>query len=328
MKVVMKDVAESCGVSIATISKVINGKDANISEDTRRKVLDTINRMGYMQNAIAKGLRTQRTNMLGFILPDISNPFFSEIARGIEDCARQHNFGVIISNTNGDAQQEFDNFKRLTSRMVDGVIFTRTLKLQYLNEYSSIGLPIVVVDREIDFHGSGFGAVMVDTQRGIYDATNILIENGCRRIAFISAQYMSDHDRFDGYCTALKEHGIPFLPELVYRQDYNVATGYDGVMKILSTTQIDGVVCGNDLIAVGVYNALKEKGLSVPDDIKVFGFDDIYFSKFISPPLSTVHQPAYEMGARAAKMLISCIEDNTPLQAVELPYRIVMRDSV
>lgn len=328
MKVVMKDVAESCGVSVATISKVINGKDANISEDTRKKVLDTIERMGYMQNAIAKGLRTQRMKMLGFILPDISNPFFAEIARGIEDYANQRDFGVIISNTNGDAQLEYENFKRLTSRMVDGVIFTRTLKLQYLNEYSSFGLPIVVVDREIDFHGSGFGAVMVDTQRGIYDATNILIQSGCNRIAFISAQYMSDHDRFDGYCMALKEHNIPYLPELVFRRDYNVATGYDGIMKILDANNIDGVVCGNDLIAVGVYNAIKEKGLSVPNDIKVFGFDDIYFSKFISPPLSTVHQPAYEMGAHAAKMLIGRIEDNFPLYAEELPYNIVIRDSV
>ena len=208
MKVVMKDVAESCGVSIATVSKVLNGKDQNINEETRRKILNAVKRMGYVQNSVAKGLRTQRTNMLGFILPDISNPFFSEIARGIEDCARQRNFGVLISNTNGSAELEYENFKRLTSRMVDGVIFTRTMKRQYMDAYSSVGLPIVVVDREIDFRGSGMGAVMVNTQQGIYDATNILVCRGCRKIAFISAYYISDHDRFDGYCQALKEYGF------------------------------------------------------------------------------------------------------------------------
>lgn len=328
MKVVMKDVAESCGVSIATVSKVLNGKDKNINEETRRKILNAVKRMGYVQNSVAKGLRTQRTNMLGFILPDISNPFFSEIARGIEDCARQRNFGVLISNTNGSAELEYENFKRLTSRMVDGVIFTRTMKRQYMDAYSSVGLPIVVVDREIDFRGSGMGAVMVNTQQGIYDATNILVCRGCRKIAFISAYYISDHDRFDGYCQALKEHGLLVQSELVFRRDYDISTGYDGMMQILMTTKVDGVVCGNDLIAVGVYDAIKKKGLSVPKDIKVFGFDDIFFSQFISPKLSTVHQPAYEMGVEAAKMLIDHIEEGEPLQVKELPYRIVMRDSV
>lgn len=328
MKIVMKDVADSCGVSVATVSKVINGKDANISEDTRKNVLDAIKRMGYVQNAVAKGLRTQRTNMLGFILPEISNPFFSEIARGIEDRARRHNFGVIISDTNGDAQQEYDNFKRLTSRMVDGIIFTRTLKRQYLQEYSSMGLPIVLVDREIDLRGTGFGAVTVDTQRGVYEATKILIANGCRKIAFISAQYMSDHDRFDGYRKALEEKGLPVLRERIYRREFDVDTGYEGTLDILSKTAIDGVICGNDLIAVGVYNALRERKLSVPKDVKVFGFDDIYFSKYISPPLSTVRQPAYEMGDRAAKMLIRHIEEGAPLHALELPYKVIMRESV
>lgn len=328
MKVVMKDVAESCGVSIATVSKVLNGKDRSINEETRRKILDAVERMGYVQNSVAKGLRTQRTNMIGFILPDISNPFFSEIARGIEDYARQRNFGVLISNTNGDAEQEYENFKRLTSRMVDGVIFTRTMKLQYMDEYSSVGLPIVVVDREIDFRGSGMGAIMVNTQQGIYDATNILICRGCQKIAFISAYYTSNHDRFDSYCRALKEHGLPVLPELVFRRDYDISTGYDGMTRILESTGADGVICGNDLIAVGAYDAIQKKGLSVPKDIRVFGFDDIYFSQFISPRLTTVHQPAYEMGEEAARMLIHHIEGGEPLKVKELPYRIVMRDSV
>lgn len=328
MRVVMKDVADYCGVSTATVSKVLNGKDANINEETRRRILDAVKRMGYVQNTVAKGLRTQRSNMIGFILPDISNPFFAEIARGIENYATQRNFGVLISNTNGDANLEYETFKRLTSRMVDGVIFTRTLKLQYLEQYSSAGLPIVVVDREIDFRNSGMGAIMVNTQRGIYDATNLLIQADCWRIGFISALYTSDHDRFDGYCQALREHGLPIQMERVFLRDYDIATGYDGMMQLLTNDQIDGVVCGNDLIAVGVYDAIREKGLRVPDDIKVFGFDDIFFSKFITPPLSTIHQPAYEMGIEAARMLISHIEDREPLGVQELAYTIVMRDSV
>lgn len=328
MKVVMKDVADFCGVSTATVSKVLNGKDANINEETRRRILKAVKQMGYVQNTVAKGLRTQRSNMIGFILPDIRNPFFSEIARGIESYAAQRNFGVLISNTNGDANLEYETFKRLTSRMVDGVIFTRTLKLQYLEQYSNAGLPIVVVDREIDFRGSGVGAIMVNTQRGIYDATNLLIQAGCQRIGFISALYTSDHDRLDGYCQALKDHGLPIRKDRVFLRDYDIDTGYDGMMQFLENDHLDGVVCGNDLIAVGVYDAIREKGLRVPDDIKVFGFDDIFFSKFISPPLSTIHQPAYEMGVEAARMLISHIEENTRLGVQELAYTIVMRDSV
>lgn len=328
MKVVMKDVADFCGVSTATVSKVLNGKDANINEETRRRILEAVKRMGYVQNTVAKGLRTQRSSMLGFILPDIRNPFFAEIARGIESYAAQRNFGVLISNTNGDADLEYETFKRLTSRMVDGVIFTRTLKPQYLDRYSSAGLPIVVVDREIDFRDSGMGAIIVNTQRGIYDATNLLIQANCRRIAFISALYTSDHDRFEGYCQALREHGLPVRKERVFLRDYDIDTGYDGMMQFLENDHIDGVVCGNDLIAVGVYNAIREKGLRVYEDIKVVGFDDIFFSKFISPPLTTIHQPAYEMGVESAKMLISHIEENTHLGVRELAYTIVMRDSV
>lgn len=324
----MKDVANACGISVATVSKILNGKDGNISEDTRQLVLNTIKEMGYVQNAVAKGLRTQRTNTLGFILPDIRNPFFAEIARGIEDCARRHNYNVLIANTNGDAEVEYGNFKSLTARMVDGIVFTRTLKRQYLSEYSKMGLPIVIVDREIDIRNTGFGSVTVDTQHGVYDATRILIEKGCHSIAFISAQYTSDHDRYEGYRHALQENGFPCRDELVYRSDYTIVTGYEGMLKILDDTSVDGVVCGNDLIAVGVYKALREKGLSIPEDIKVFGFDDIYFSKLITPPLTTIRQPAYEMGEKAAQMLIGRIEGVESLRSVELPYRIVMRDSV
>ncbi|NLL91878.1 MAG: LacI family transcriptional regulator [Ruminococcaceae bacterium] len=328
MNVTMKDIAVASGVSTTTVSKVLNGRDNNISAVTRNRILENVKKYGYVPNAVAKGLRTQRTNTLGFILPDICNPFFPEIVRGIEDVANSKGFSVIISNTDNNAQRELASFRGLASRMVDGIIFTRALRPNNIEEYANANIPVVVVDREINISGFGFGMIAVDTQRGIYDATKLLLDKGCKRIAYISADYDSEFDRYTGYKKAITEAGASIDNRLVYRRDYDVATGYEGIRKILSSELIDGVVCGNDLIAVGVINALNEANLSVPLDVKVIGFDDVYFGSYINPALTTIKQPAYEIGSEAAKMLIDNILYDVPLSTKILDYTLIIRDSV
>lgn len=328
MSVTLKDVAKQAGVSAVTVSKVVNGNDQHISQETRAKIQKIVKQMGYVPNAVAKGLKVKRTNMLGFLLPDISNSFFPDVARGIEDTAKRYGFGVVMCNTDDDAQQETEQIRFLTSRMVDGIVFVRALKRSNMDQLFDSGLPVVIVDREIEIKNNGVGQIFVDTRRGIHESTKLLIDRGCRKIAFISANYSAKYDRYQGYCSALEEAGIALDPLRVYQDHYDVKTGYEGMQVILGRSQIDGVVCGNDMIAVGVLNALKERKIEIPQQVKVIGFDDIYLSRYLSPPLTTVYQPAYQMGASAAKMLIDHILYGNPLYKKSLDFELRIRESV
>lgn len=328
MAVTMKDIAQVVGVSTATVSKVLNGTDQHISQQTRDRILSVVKERGYVPNAIAKGLKVKQSKMLGFVLPDISNPFFPEIARGIEDTARNYGFGMVIYNTDDNPEKEREALQFLSSRMVDGIIFIRSLQRGNLDKFFDFGIPLVLVDRESGTQKLGFGQVFIDTQKATYEATNILIQAGCTSIGFISAEGTSLYDRYDGFCRALAEAGLTVTPDMVYRDRYHVETGYAGMVKFLKTWRPDGVICGNDLIAVGVLRALRENGLQVPQEVRVMGFDDIYFSQYLSPPLSTVHQPAYQMGVEAASMLLEKILHNKLLGKKQLPYKIQMRNTV
>lgn len=328
MSITMKQIADLAQVSTATVSKIINGRDEHISQATREKVLSIIEENSFQPNTVAKGLRVKKTNTIGFVLPDITNPFFPEIARGIEDVATTMGFAVVFCNTDNEAKREQSCVSFLQSKMVDGLIFTRSLRKSFFDNYLSMNIPTVVVDRDVDTAGSAIGKIYVDTRAAVYDITKLLIAKGCKRIAFISAMSTSQTDRYGGYCRALEESGMPLDEAIVYREFYSVETGIRGVETILATQQVDGIVCGNDLIAAGAMQAVRQKGLSIPSDIRIVGVDNIYFSKFLYPPLTTVEQPAYEMGMAAARMLINNILYKEPMFEQKLDYRLILRETV
>ena len=262
-------------------------------------------------------------------MPDITNPYFPSIVKGLEDTAKQYGYGVIIGNTNDEPDVEKTLIRNMASHLVAGICFVKALKGNNLDSCKQIDLPIVVVDREIEAGDYGFGQVYVDTIKGIYDSTCELIKAGCRKIAFISAYYKNeDNDRYIGYKQALLDNQLMLNESLVYREKYDYPTGYEGIRIILDENSVDGVVCGNDLIAAGVLSFLKENNIRVPDQIKVMGFDDIYLAQCLSPALSTVNQPAYRIGSEAAKMLIDNIEYGTPLFTKKIDYELVMRGTV
>lgn len=328
MPMTMKQIANLAGISITTVSKIINGRDERISNETRERVRKIIAEYDYKPNTLAKGLKGKKTNTIGFILPDISNPFFPEIARGIEDFAKSLDFAVVFCNTDNDVRREKECVSFLKSKMVDGLIFTRSLRNSSFEKYMEGNIPIVVVDRGVDIESNGIGKVFIDTYSAIFDATMLLLDRGCQRIGFISAMHGSVADRYEGYCSALRARGITPDSEMVYGGDYSPETGYEGTNVLMSRKQLDGIVCGNDLIATGVMEAIQEKGLSIPNDVKIVGLDNIYFSKYLSPPLTTVEQPAYDMGRAAAKMLVHNILYDEPLSTCELPYHLILRGTV
>ena len=212
----MKEIAAAASVSTATVSKILNARDEHISEATRARVLEIVEKTGYMPNAIAKGLKQNRSKMIGFILPDISNPFFPNVAKGMEEKAHEYGYGVLIVNTNDSLEVEKEALRFLSSRKVGGIVFARALQSDHLEKCIETEIPIVVVDRALDFESEGMGRIIVDTPAGIMTSTNVLIERGCRRIAYISARYNSSTDRYFGYCRALEDAGLPFDEKLVY----------------------------------------------------------------------------------------------------------------
>lgn len=328
MGITMKDIAREAGVSITTVSKIINNKDMNISEQTRQRVLEIAKRENYTPNAMAKSLRAKTSNFIGVILPDITNPFFSTIVRGVEDTAKRYGFGVVFCNTDNNPQREAECFGFLNSRMVDGVIFTRSLLAGNGDNVLENDLPIVIIDRDTEIPNATVGKVFVDTVSAVHEATGLLIQEGCRKIAYISALHHLERDRYGGFLTALHDHGMECDSQLVFRGEYNVETGMQGIETILKYALPDGVVCGNDLIATGVLSVLNAKGYRIPQEVRVIGMDDIYMSQFLSPPLTTIRQPAYEIGASAAKMIADYIMLGKPLYAKQLSYEIIHRESV
>ena len=310
MKVTIKEIANAAGVSIATVSKVVNGKDHNITSATRQRVLETINELNYVPNRIASSMITKNTYTIGLVIPDITNPFFPEVARGVEDYANQAGYHVVLCNSDNNLKKESTYIYMLQEKMVDGIIITSStssVREESARNYMKIGIPIITVDRDMkDFKTQG--KILVDNTKGAFEAVSYMIEKGYKKILHLSGSMNSTPSiqRFEGYKNALKYHNIDFNPDLYLEGTYDVEWGYEGIKKIMDKKiDFDSVFCGNDLIAIGAMKAIKELGLRIPEDIGIMGFDNIYIASVVTPSLSTVNQPNYKMGYKAAELLIN-----------------------
>jgi len=304
----IKEIAKIAGVSTATVSKVINGKDQNISENTRNRILKIVDEEGYIPNSIARSLKVNETKTLGLIVPDVVNQFFSELARGVEDAAEKEGYTLILCNTDNNKEKEENYIKVMQQKMVDGIILAPAedrFKIPMSRK-----IPLVVLDRDISVDRE-IGRIGIDNEEATYKSCSHLIEKGCKNIAFISSKNdnKSTYDRFSGYKRALMDNNINYNEDLIYLEQFDVTTGYNGIYKIYENTEIeiDGVCCGNDLIAIGAIKAIKESGRIIPRDVKVIGLDDIDMAKYVNPSLTTVKQPIYLMGEETVSMLISMI---------------------
>ena len=304
----IKEIAELANVSTATVSKVINGKDQYISEATRQKVLEIVEREGYIPNGVAKSLKMKKTKTIGIIVPDVMNLFFSELARGVEDAAEKEGYSVILCNTDNKQSKEEKYLGVLHEKMVDGIIMTAA-EVSMNKSIKKSKIPTVLVDRDIELDKPA-GRITVNNEEGAFIATKFLIEKGCKNIGFISSQKKNkpSAERLKGYIRALEENGLEVDEKKIFLKNFTIDTGYEGVKTLLKETKIDGIFCGNDLIAIGAMQALKQNNLKVPEDVKVIGFDNISVSKFTDPPLTTIKQPIYQLGEEAVKMLIAIID--------------------
>lgn len=294
---------------MATVSKVLNEKDRYISEATRQRVLKIAREADYIPNALARSLRSKFTRTIGVIIPDVMNPFFAELARGIEDAAQKKGYSMILCNSDNQPKKSERYLQVLQEKMVDGIILTASEAAVSASQRKR-NTPMVLLDREISVPGR-VGRVTVDHRKGARRATRHLLERGCRDIGFISSNRVniSSAQRLAGYRDALAEAGIRYRPERVFLQHYTIATGIAGVKQLTQTPGLDGLCCGNDLIAIGAIRTLKQLGYQIPENIRVVGFDDISLAEFFDPPLTTIHQPIYQLGLEAVDMLVGMIEE-------------------
>lgn len=328
------DVAREAGVAPSTVSYVLNNTK-NVKESTRRKVMDAVEKLNYTPSSIARSLKTKTTSTIGIVLPDISNPFFSEITKGIEDVANEYGYTVFICNTYENIQKEEKYLNTFLSKDIDGLILVST-STQNFNDMN-LKIPIVAVDRKVAIDSDKCGYISVDNEKGGYDAVYYLMKKTPGKVLVLSGPtYINTYaERLLGCKKAFENNGRSFSDDIVFEvlKDHISIDGGFKMMKGMVEKGIiqpgDGVFATNDLIAIGAIKALQKMGYRVPKDIKIIGFDDIYPSSLITPALTTIAQPKYEMGAEAMKMLYGFIYNEKNMEkTLRLVPELIERESV
>ncbi|MDD3223283.1 MAG: LacI family DNA-binding transcriptional regulator [Clostridium sp.] len=325
----IKDVAREAGVSIATVSRVLNEVDV-VNEETKKKVIESIKKLDYRPNIVARSLKTQRTRTIGIVVPDISNQFYPEIVRGAEDVSNIYNYNVILCNTDLDHEKEVEYIKVLREKMVDGVIYmSNYLGEDILNLLKNLKLPTVLIG--IKSEQSDFPSVTIDNEKAAYDATTYLIKKGNKKVAFVGGNpefEIACELRFSGYKKALEDNGLKYDKKIVQFGGLKAADGRDGMKVIIENTKIDAAFCCSDEIAMGVINTLRDNGIDVPKQVDVVGFDNIYSASIYYPKITTVEQPMYDMGSVGMRMLIKLInKKSVDREHYVLDYNIIERES-
>jgi LacI family transcriptional regulator len=326
----IKDIATRAGVSTATVSYVINGT-RYVSEELRERVLTAVADLDYRPNAVAQSLRQKKTRTIGLIIPDNSNPFFAEVAKGVEDAGYDASVSVMLCNSDGSFDRELRYLQLLRDKQVDGVIFIATTpRADHLAAVVERSIPTVVFYREVP--QLNVDTLVVDNFGGGCLATRHLIELGHTNIACVAPASTNSPSalRVSGFRRAMEEAGLPIDEALIYRGDNRFVGGHEGAEHLLATSKpFTAVFAGNDVMALGAIRTFRQHGLAVPGDISVVGFDGIALGDFVTPSLTTVVQPRYEAGQTAFRLLLERIDDGNARspRAIGLETALVVRES-
>lgn len=309
MAITIKDIAKKLNISYATVSKALSDS-REISEATKEKVRNTAREMNYKPNAIARGLVMKKTKTIGLIIPDITNPFYPEIARAVEETVNKEGYSVIFCNSDWKCDKETEYVDLLISKKVDGIILAPTG--EQMLELGNIDIPIVIVGKRNGYNNSDY--VVIDDKKGGFLATEHLIKCGCRKIMFVGGKQNveSNRDRLDGYKQALNLYNIAIDELMIRNGNFKRESGYVLMREVLEKHYVpDGVFAGNDMLALGVIQAINEFGYKIPEDISVIGFDDIPFAELPEISLTTIAQPKYKMGILAAEEILAKIKNES-----------------
>jgi DNA-binding LacI/PurR family transcriptional regulator len=327
----LKDVAKKAGVSNATVSRVLNNVPS-VSPDIRARVNKAIRQLKYQPNRVARRLRSRggQKKLIGLLIPDIQNPFYIDVVRGVEDIVYANNYAVYVCNFAQDEKKERLYIDIMKSESIDGLIVAPFSEHdEAVISLLKRGLPIVCVDRGLS--DIDVDLIVVDNFQGAYDAVDLLIRNGHRRIAYVGGLYSipTSRQREAGYRKALLDNSIELIPELIKFGDSKHESGKKLTAELLDLeSPPTAIFTGNNLITLGALETIHARGLHIPNDVAIIGFDDMYWSISLNPPLTAVRQSGYEIGRRAASMLFERIEEpSREAVKVTLKTKLIIRSS-
>lgn len=326
----LEDVAREADVSISTVSRALNNSE-KVHPDTKAHVKQVAEDLGYMPSRVARRLRLKggRANLLGLVIPDIQNPFFADVTRGVEDVAQAHGYALILSNSDEDADKQRLALEILQTEDVDGVIVPPVgAEDSAIEELLDSGIAVVCVDRRLP--GTRVDTILSDNRKGAYEAVSHLIDLGHERIGFIGGipHISTLTERRAGYERALRDHDLPVDPALIMEGDDRREQGKIFTNELLSlAAPPTALFTGNNLTTLGALAALNERGVEVPDEMALVGYDDVPWPMALNPPPTVVDQPGYEMGRRAAEILLGRLQapDRSPTTVTLQPKLIVRR---
>ncbi len=322
------DVAQCAGVSIATVSRVLQGSP-KVSPKTRNRINEAIKELNYHPNKLAQNFRTQKTYNILIILPELGNTFYTEILAGIESVVNPQGYRILVVSSHGQPALEASLYSILEEKQVDGIItFSASLPAETMYQYAN-QYPVVIACRRIQ--EGNFSNIAIDNEKASFDITNYLLNLGHKRFCYLAgpSELPLYNDRLLGFRKALKKRNVAIDENLILRCESTIQGGYDNVLKLLNRgARFSALVAGGDTLAIGAIRALNRFGRSVPSECAVVGFDDIELSSIFSPSLTTVRQPQREIGIRSAEQLLDLIGGAKPTFSTEiLDYELVIRES-
>jgi LacI family transcriptional regulator len=325
----MKDVARRAGVSTATVSRVLTGA-ATVSEDVRQRVDQAMRDTGYRPNRVARGLRLQASMVWGLLISDIQNPFFTGLVRAVEDVAHANGYSLVLCNSDEDVDKESHYLDVLVAEQVSGLIITpEDERVTSVKAALSAGIPVVAVDRRLA--SAAVDTVLVDNQRGARDAVEHLLGQGARRIAILLGdERVTPHrERFAGYRAGLQSQGLPVNEQLVLRAGPHSVGAVESMRETFSAAdRPDALFVSNNQLALRALQVLHDLRLNMPDDLLVVSFDDLPLAAVLRPGLTAVRQPTYDLGRRAAELLVDRLRDSTVVtREVLLAAQLIVRGS-
>lgn len=330
--ITLSEIARIAGVSKMTVSNVINGKKG-VAEETRGRIMEVIRDTGYTANRSARNLASGRTRTIGLVVPKLNSNYtlyIGEILRGAGDTVDQHHWDLLVCTTSDDAEREFRRIQSLASGIVDGIlVLLPRAEQSYLNLLQDTHIPVITLDHGLS--ETPLPSIDVDNHSGGRIATEHLLSLGHRRIGFIGGTYSRAHlERLAGYQEVLHEHGISPNPDLIMEGDYSQPSGFRAAEKLLDLPHPPTAIFAiSDAMAFGALEAAGRRGIRVPDQLSVIGFDDIPMANWVHPQLTTIRQPLYQLGETAINLIISMTDgESLPGQRMLLPVELVVRGSV
>ncbi|WHX99634.1 catabolite control protein A [Neobacillus sp. DY30] len=330
MNITIYDVAREANVSMATVSRVVNG-NPNVKPVTRKKVLEVIDRLGYRPNAVARGLASKKTTTVGVVIPDISNIFFAELARGIEDIATMYKYNIILSNSDQNKEKELHLLNTMLGKQVDGIVFmSGNITSEHVEEFGKSPVPIVLAGSIEE--SEQIPSVNIDYEQAVYDSVKEFIDKGHKHIGFVVGPLQEPrniHKKLKGYQRALADAEIDYNDSLIVEGDYTYDSGLEAFDKLLEApNRPTAILVGSDEMALGVVHGAEDKGYKIPEDFEVITSDNTRLSLMVRPQLTTIVQPLYDIGAVAMRLLTKLMnKEEVEEQTVVLPHRIEHRQS-